>query len=162
MENPESRATQQPKLISYIIAPPVKQAMQAAQGQPGAMIDVIINLVESREKPEEGVKPAKAAVKKLIAALPYPTDLRESDFYVFASLRPDDIQQLASSPEVYQIWLDDQCKAHLLQSCDTIKASASWRAFEARGKGITWAVMDTGIRYDHPHFRLYDNIDTQL
>jgi len=162
MKNDESRTRQEPRLISYIIAPPVKQAMQAAEGDPDAVINVIINLVESREKPEEGVGPAKAAVKKLIADLPYPTRLRESDFYVFAALRPDDIQKLASSPDVYQIWLDDRCEVHLLQSCDTIKASASWRTFEARGKGITWAVMDSGIRYDHPHFRLYDNIDRQL
>ncbi|PWU11621.1 MAG: peptidase S8/S53 subtilisin kexin sedolisin [Terriglobia bacterium] len=162
MDNPENRASQQPKLISYIIAPPVKQAIEAAKGQPGATINVIINLVESREKPEEGVGPAKAAIKKWIAALDYPTNVRESDFYLFASLRPEDIQALSTSPDVYQIWLDEQCQAHLLQSCDTIKASACWRTFDARGKGITWAVMDTGIRYDHPHFQLYDNIDKQL
>ncbi len=162
MADEETRTSRQPKLISYIIAPQVKLAMQAMAGQPDLTINLIINLKESADKPEEGVGPAKTAVKQFIAALPYNTRMRESDFYVFASLRPADIQELATSPAVYQIWLDDKCEIHLLQSCDTIKASASWRTFEARGKGITWAVMDSGIRYDHPHFRLYDNIDRQL
>jgi len=162
MDDNQQRTKEQPRLISYIIAPPVKQAMEAVAGQPEATINVIINLVESRARPEEGVGPAKESVKDFIRKLPYPTNLRDSDFYVFAALRVEDIQKLATQPEIYQIWLDDRCEIHLLESCDTIKASACWRTFDARGKGITWAVMDTGIRYDHPHFQLYDNIDKQL
>jgi len=157
MGDEADRTNQQPKLISYIIAPPVRQAM--AKGGP---IQVIINLVESREKPEEGVGPAKEAVKSFILGLKYNTHLRESDFYVFATLQPEDIQILSTKPEVYQIWLDERCEAHILQSCETIKASASWRTYQARGKGIVWAVMDTGIRSDHPHFTTYNNIDAQL
>jgi serine protease AprX len=153
--------TQQPRMVSYIIAPPVKAAMQAA-ATPDTTIAVIISLVESQEKPEDALAPSKAAVKSRIQKLTYPTHLRESDFYIFADLKPADILALASTPDVYQIWLDDRCEMHLLQSCDTIKASACWRTFEARGKGITWAVMDTGIRYDHPHFLQFDNIDKQL
>ena len=157
-----NRSGQQPKMVSYIIAPPVKDAMRAAVATPDATIDVIINLVESKEKPEDALGPSKAAVKGYIEKLTYAANLRESDFYIFAALKAADIQALAAMPEVYQIWLDDRCEMHLLQSCDTIKASACWRTFEARGKGITWAVMDTGIRYDHPHFLLYGNIDKEL
>src|SRR6185369_18004254 len=116
MGDEADRTNQQPKLISYIIAPPVRQAM--AKGGP---IQVIINLVESREKPEEGVGPAKEAVKSFILGLKYNTHLRESDFYVFATLQPEDIQILSTKPEVYQIWLDERCEAHILQSCEAIK-----------------------------------------
>jgi len=63
---------------------------------------------------------------------------------------------------VYQIWRDEQCTTHILSSADAIKASACWRTFEARGKGITWGILDTGIRSDHPHFQQFATIDQQL
>ena len=77
--------------------------------------------------------------------------LSESDFYVFASLFPEDIQKLAELRQwVYQIWKDETTYGHLLSSVDTVKATSCWRTFDARGKGITWAVMDTGINAAHP------------
>jgi subtilisin family serine protease len=33
-----------------------------------------------------------------------------------------------------------------------IKADAALTSFSASGTGITWAVLDTGVRADHPHF----------
>ncbi|MBC8166861.1 MAG: S8 family peptidase, partial [Bryobacteraceae bacterium] len=35
----------------------------------------------------------------------------------------------------------------------TVKADAAQRAFQARGDGIVWAVLDSGINGDHPHFK---------
>src|SRR5262249_1166288 len=64
--------------------------------------------------------------------------------------------------EVWQIWKDDTCEAHLIASVDTVKASACWRTFDAQGKGIVWAVLDTGIKSSHPHFKTYNNIDQSL
>ena len=78
-------------------------------------------------------------------------------------MTPDVIEELAREKDsVYQIWKDETCVTHVLASADTIKASACWRTFEARGKGITWAILDTGIKSDHPHFQQFANIDTQL
>jgi subtilisin family serine protease len=34
-----------------------------------------------------------------------------------------------------------------------IKADAALTSFGANGQGITWAVLDTGIQADHPHFQ---------
>jgi len=34
------------------------------------------------------------------------------------------------------------------------------RSFTAYGEGITWAIIDSGIQADHPHFRLNQNVDT--
>ncbi len=36
----------------------------------------------------------------------------------------------------------------------TIKCDAAWATFAAFGKGIVWAIADTGIDATHPHFRL--------
>jgi subtilisin family serine protease len=127
---------------------------------PDKPIRLIICLGEDKEHPELGVTRAKEIVKnwlekRAIAA-------RESDFYVFAALLPDQINQLAELSEVRQIWKDDQTQAHLLTSAETVKATACWRTFDARGKGITWAILDSGIQYQHPHFKQYDNIDRSL
>ena len=155
MADDQDRTRQQPHLVSYIISPPVRQEMEQDREK---RVDVIISLVEPPDHPELGVAPAKEAVKKALS----PTPVRESDFYIFASLRASEIEQLSQMKEVYQIWKDDRCRSHLLSSTETVKAAASWRTFDAQGKGITWAVLDTGIRYEHPHFKTYDNIDRQL
>jgi subtilisin family serine protease len=89
--------------------------------------------------------------------------LSESDFYVFASLYPEDIQKLAELRQwVYQIWKDETTYGHLLSSVDTVKATSCWRTFDARGKGITWAVMDTGINAAHPHFAAMNTVESTL
>lgn len=148
-----------PKFKSFVIAPPVRKEMeeQAGKAKPEP-IPVIISLRESQTNPERGVEPSKAALKEFLQKLDY--QVTESDFYLFARLLPEHIQLLAEKKDlVYQIWKDDTCHAHLLSSVETIKASASWRTFEARGKGITWAVLDTGVRADHAHFVQYQTID---
>ncbi len=140
-----------PQLKSFLISPPVQAEMDAqdpAQPQP---IPVIITLQESKSEPQSGVLPNKKQVREFLEARKY--TVLESDFYLFARLLPADIKDLAQKKEwVYQIWKDETCTAHLLSSVDTIKASACWRTFDARGKGITWAVLDTGVKADHPHF----------
>lgn len=76
---------------------------------------------------------------------------------------PQDIEDLAKLKDaVDKVWRDDTCRAHLLGSTETVKATACWRTFGGRGGGITWAVLDTGIRSDHPHFQQYHNIDKDL
>jgi subtilisin family serine protease len=147
----------QPRLSTYVISPAVKEEMQANPGKP---IHVIICTAQDHQHPALGVGPSKDAVKAFLDGLGVPS--RASDFYVFASLLPDQIQQLAQQKYVWQIWKDDQTQAHLLTSVETIKANACWRTFDAKGKGITWAVLDSGIRYDHPHFKQFGNIDTAL
>jgi hypothetical protein len=124
-------------------------------------IPVIISLQESTERPDLGVQPAKDKVKEFISAMG--AQAGESDFYVFASLLPDDIKALAEHRDwVRQIWMDHTTYGHLLSSTDTIKASSCWRTFDARGKGITWAVMDTGIHAEHPHFTNLNTVNAGL
>jgi len=124
-------------------------------------VPVIISPAEDKQNPDCGVTTAKKALTQFLGK-DSDANVRESDFYVFAKLRPKQIEDLATRPEVWQIWLDHETKAHLLNSVETIKASACWRTFEARGDGITWAVLDSGIKSDHPHFQQFQTIDTTL
>ena len=148
-----------PQLKSFLISPPVRKEMEAQDPARPAPIAVIITLVESKTDPASGVSGSKKQVREFLEKLGYTP--QESDFFLFARLLPADIEALADKRNwVYQIWKDETCYAHLLASVDTVKASACWRTFDARGKGIVWAVLDTGVKADHPHFD--KNVDPVL
>lgn len=53
---------------------------------------------------------------------------------------------------IYRIWPDFQVKALTDRSVQTVKADAAYRSFSASGRHIVWAVVDSGIQADHPHF----------
>ena len=148
-----------PQFKNFLISPPVRDEIAKQDPANPEPIPVIIALVEHSSSPTPGVAQSKELVKAFLKERGYQTG--ESDFYVFARLRPKDIQDLAEKREwVYLIWKDETTYSHLLDSTESIKATACWRTFEARGKGITWAVLDTGIKADHPHFQ--GNVDPNL
>ena len=60
---------------------------------------------------------------------------------------------------IHSIWPDFAIRPCINRSIATVKADAAHRAFCAFGKDISWAVMDSGIHADHPHFTLNNNID---
>jgi len=60
---------------------------------------------------------------------------------------------------IFHIWPDFEVSACITRSIATVKADAAQNSFSAHGGGITWAVMDSGIDKDHPHFKKYSNID---
>jgi subtilisin family serine protease len=53
---------------------------------------------------------------------------------------------------IYRIWPDFKLEALMYRSIATIKADAAMRSYGASGSGITWAVIDSGIDANHPHF----------
>jgi subtilisin family serine protease len=60
---------------------------------------------------------------------------------------------------IYRIWNDFEVRALINRSISTVKADAARVAFSALGSGIVWAVMDSGIDGQHPHFRTHDTLD---
>ncbi len=57
-----------------------------------------------------------------------------------------------------QLWPDFVVVPQIDSSCVTIKADVARRAFNAYGDGIVWAVVDSGIWADHPHFAAYGTL----
>jgi serine protease AprX len=167
-------ANRQVTLANFVIAPDLLAEMELHPEKP---IAVIVSFQErlNRTNPasmaqqpaaEErkgtgGLADSKNTVRQYLEALGH--KCHESEFYLFCSLQAAEIRRVANEHPllVYQIWMDHEVSAHLLTSTNTIKASACWRTYEARGKGITWAVLDTGIDVDHPHFA-GDTIDLDL
>jgi subtilisin family serine protease len=61
-------------------------------------------------------------------------------------------------PAIFQIWEDFRIYPLLHGSVATVKADAARASFGASGKGIVWAVIDSGIQAGHPHFAEHDNL----
>jgi len=66
-----------------------------------------------------------------------------------------------SKRAIYRIWPDFPVKALILKSISTVKADAARNSFAALGDDIVWAVMDSGIDKDHPHFKKHKNLDVE-
>ena len=60
---------------------------------------------------------------------------------------------------IYRIWPDFKISPCITKSLATVKADAAQTSFCAHGTDITWAVMDSGIDANHPHFALHKNVD---
>lgn len=53
---------------------------------------------------------------------------------------------------VYAVWRSSRKTKHTWRSMRPIKCDAALASFRADGRDITWAVLDTGIQANHPHF----------
>jgi subtilisin family serine protease len=59
---------------------------------------------------------------------------------------------------IYQIWEDFEVFPLIFGSISTVKADAARAAFKAAGTEVVWAVVDSGIAKDHPHFERRRNL----
>ena len=82
-----------PNLKSFVIAASILRQIDAQGDGPPKRIPIIICLKESAEHPELGVQSSREEVKKFLRDKC--DQVTDSDFYVFASLFPDDIKKLA-------------------------------------------------------------------
>jgi serine protease AprX len=146
--------------------------LSKVQKKPAGRYEVIIALNEFYRG---GMDEALAIVARYASLwkVPYNT----VSHYVFACLSGAQILELAGltqqqvrdaaaekptvSPRtastIYRIWEDNDVHMTLDRSVTTIKADAAQRSFQASGRGITWAVLDSGIQADHEHFRSADS-----
>jgi len=59
---------------------------------------------------------------------------------------------------IYRIWPDFPVSPLIDGSTATVKADAARRSYGAAGRGITWAVVDSGIDASHLHFRTHSSL----
>jgi serine protease AprX len=70
------------------------------------------------------------------------------------ALVEDDLRnQVPATRVVYRVWPDFPVQPLIDRSGSTIKADAAFRSYAAAGHGVTWAVLDSGIDQQHPHFK---------
>ena len=61
---------------------------------------------------------------------------------------------------IHRIWPDFPINALVLKTIGTVKANAAHNSFGAWGEDIVWAVLDSGIDVNHPHFSKHGNLKT--
>lgn len=91
----------------------------------------------------------------------HPSKTEASQHYVYARLQGKVIQRLVQQDTdrtVFHIWPDFIVRAQIWKSVSTVKADACRRAFATTGRGILWAVLDSGIDFSHPHFTKFGNL----
>jgi serine protease AprX len=96
-----------------------------------------------------------------------PTPLKIADTYYRGELTAEQVKELASldlaikSPArraIYRIWPDFEVRPLIDRSSTTVKADAARRSYAASGQDVRWAVIDSGIESQHPHFRSRDTL----
>lgn len=100
-------------------------------------------------------------LKSLLAARFEAAEIEPLERYVAARLTRSEVELLRAqyhNLNISTIWRDSAKKALICQSSVTIQARPANLGYAARGRGIQWAVLDTGIRADHPHFQKHNNI----
>ena len=143
------------------------------------VIDVNINYTGGRDRARERVADLIAvalatSADARISSTGIGVDHRKTDLsdqYVFARLDGRAIRALvrldaeaaggaSNSPArvIFHIWPDFEVKALLTHSVSTVKADAALTAFTASGARVVWAVLDSGVQGDHPHFRKHNTL----
>jgi len=103
------------------------------------------------------------------------TDLSQQ--YVFGTLDGTQIRELVRQDSeesrnkageaivrraVYHVWPDFDIEPLIYKSIRTVKADAARYSFSAVGEDILWAVVDSGINSQHPHFARFKTLDVVI
>jgi subtilisin family serine protease len=98
------------------------------------------------------VQPAVPAGLALVAPKLYQCVLSRADAQQMAGQDRSSARDSGLPPVIFRIWPDYTLTPQIDRSAPTVKVDAAWRSYDARGRGIVWAVIDSGIDACHPHF----------
>jgi subtilisin family serine protease len=162
-------------VLSGVLTPPLREkfvndpdaAAESLTGQAQPELEPIMIELNLRYAP--GVAAAVDRVNflwRLVGGAGEPDKL--SDHYLTGELSTSQLESIVSADAaagdwpkraIYRIWPDFPARPQIDASGATIKARAAQRTFESFGDGIVWAVVDSGIQGDHPHFLGYQTVD---
>ena len=161
-------------LVRSVIAIPMLRQLEAdGDTAQSVMIEVNVNYLEGRAIAKQRVQErVQQAINDTDGS---PDDQfisawknASSDQYVYAKLngkairRLVELDQMASDKgdwrAIYHIWPDFKVRAQVWRSIPTVKADACRRSFATTGRGIVWAIFDSGIDGSHPHFDKHSNL----
>ena len=168
----DKKSFDQDHLVKSVISMPLLQRMKEDESKVQAVIiDVNIRYSGGREGAKKWVsewvqKAIDSNGDKGVNQGVSEEKSATSQQYVYAQLQGKVIRVLVQwdqfqPPEtqcIYHIWPDFLIKPLIWKSVATVKADACQRAFLTNGKGIVWAVLDSGIAR-HPHFTKHKNLE---
>lgn len=147
----------------YVISPVLAERFAAALDEEAApRLRVILELNLNHPDGREG---AKRKLRRLLDGAGE-ADFESSRYHVFASLELAQLEALvaadhaddASPAAIYKVWPDRPLEPFLDRSLRIIKADVCHKSFGADGEGVVWAVADSGIEADHPHFSTFKTL----
>ncbi|MEV0034071.1 S8 family peptidase [Nocardia sp. NPDC050793] len=156
-------------LIAGVLTPPLREQFATGDGRPERSRQRIPVMIELNLRFRSGSRAAMARVDQLWQYLDADGAPRPlADEYAVGELTTTQIEGLVAADAVgidwpdraiYRIWPDFDIRAQIDTSARTIKATAAQRSFNSFGDGIVWAVIDSGIQGDHPHFQGFHTLD---
>ena len=154
-------------IVSDALMDPEERERIGFDPSPTAPIPLVIELNLRHRDGLEGA--AQQFLAHYTAALPGAADPdRVADTYfrcelteaeILRLVEADQVQEDAARRAIYRVWPDFPVRPLIDMSCATVKADAARRSFDATGRGITWAVLDSGVDGDHHHFRRYETLE---
>jgi serine protease AprX len=145
-----------PDLVAdAVISPPLRERMDAGNDPIGVVIELNVRYPGAADRVRTlldtpGVVNGSYVTTALTAA--GIRDLVRAD-------RLDGTGERAARGAIYRIWPNFEISALITRSIITTKCQAVHRSFNATGRGVVWAVVDSGIQGDHPHFAVHKNLD---
>jgi subtilisin family serine protease len=104
------------------------------------------------EPAADPVHPAVPAGLQRVTARLYQCMLTRRQLLGLIRLDRESAESQHAPPAIFKAWPDYELYPQIDRSAPTVKADAGWRSYNARGRGIVWAVIDSGIDGSHPHF----------
>src|SRR4029453_89264 len=105
------------------------------------------------EHPPPGIdQPSVPEGLQYIAPKLYQCVLSRADLQEMVDQDQRSARSTGVPPVIFRVWPDYPLEPQIDRSAPTVKADAAWRSYDARGRGIVWAVIDSGIDASHPHF----------
>jgi len=98
------------------------------------------------------VQPPVPAKLALVAPKLYQCVLSRADAQEMVGQDRRSAREAGRPPVIFRVWPDYTLHPQIDRSAPTVKADAAWRSYDARGHGVVWAVIDSGIDACHPHF----------
>ena len=151
-------------IVSDALMDPDERARIGFDPSPEAPIPVVIELnLRHRNGPRGAADQFLAQYRAALPDAPEPDRVADTYFRcelteeALLNLVEDDQRQEDPRRAIYRVWPDFPVRPLIDLSCATVKADAA-RRFDATGRGITWAVLDSGIDEHHHHFSRYGTL----
>jgi serine protease AprX len=169
-QNPNFVFTAPELVADSVLTRPLIDLMEREPDRP---LGVVIEL-------RSGVPDAETTLRSLINEVAARPPITASGPYVATALKADEIRRLveldaqpdpdqpvsadpmspARAPRgiIYRMWPNFQVGGLAIRSIVATKCQAAHRSFNASGRGLVWAVLDSGIQGDHKHFDKHSNL----
>jgi subtilisin family serine protease len=156
-------------VAEFVVARDAVRALE--NGTPETRHPVLIELVHPTEGGDRTLDGTRDELVRLLGTISGEDEealrIERLRRFVAADLTRREAETLSAHPlaagvTMRRIWRNSVKRALLERSAHTVQATAAHAGYAALGREITWAVLDSGIRADHPHFERFANIERQF